>query len=232
METTTNHQPVPGTMVVWQLVIHRESKELDSILDYVSEHTDAWLSNQHDADDQINRTHTHISLLNCDVSKQALSKAINKRGISGSDNFGILTVHPETKTPYKELELNVYIIKGNVTLVRKKNYTDQYISECAEKWVDYKLLRDKKEHKQEKKTHDSEWDRIIAVAIKELTNPYVGLKDVRKWLMAYHWKNEGRLPHATSYKRNACSIYLKLIEAQPQLRNVGCAMEEIMEWNY
>ena len=227
METTTN-----PTTVVWQLVVNRPKAEQLFVFDYLVKHSTKVIVNQHDADDTIKRTHCHYSIVNIDCSKQALTKFLNKNEITGSDQFGILTVHPETKTPYKEDLLDIYVIKGDITNVSNHGITIDEVKALAERWIFFKEGKNPSDQKKKTKSeHDSEWARILDTFLKEM-NPNWALFDIRKWLIRYHWKNDGRMPHATSYKRNACSLYYKLVEANPRLRAECTALDEIMEWNY
>ena len=116
MEQPTN-QP-PTTPVVWQLIISHPYTNTEVIHDYLTKNTDRWLCSQHDADEEINRTHTHFMLVNYKYTKVSLTKEINKTW-KGSDNFGILTTRPEGKGPYDEYHVGKYISKG-----REHAFTD------------------------------------------------------------------------------------------------------------
>lgn len=110
----TNQQPKD---VVWQLVVARPRNELESLVVYLKSKCTRLLGMQHDADPEgtpngINRTHCHFQITNYKHTKQALSKFLNSIDIEGSDNFGILTKCPKTKTDYDEHILNRYILKG------------------------------------------------------------------------------------------------------------------------
>jgi len=229
MEVDTTNQP--PTSRIWQLVVHRPIKELEELNVYLKGHCSKYIAKQHDADEEISRTHVHYSLKDINISKQALTKFLNKLEITGSDNFGILTVHSKTKTPYKENLLDEYVMKGSIDNAVWHGVETEYLQTAVNNWVDYKN-QPFVQHKRPDKENLSEWESIKKEALAELTEESIGLDQVRKWLMRRHWKKEGRLPHVTSYKRNACSVYLMLIEKLEPRRCTSTALDEIMEWNY
>lgn len=97
--------------MVWQLVINHPYEETKVLHNYLSSKCDKWLCSEHEADDEINRTHVHYMLVNYKHSKVALTKEINKTW-KGSDNFGILTSRPKGEGPYAEYPLGKYVGKG------------------------------------------------------------------------------------------------------------------------
>jgi len=245
MEAPANQQPPTNSdTTIWQLVIHREISQLDFLWPYLKTYTQAYLANQHDADEEINRTHTHVMIRDISISKQSLSKFINKNDIRGSDNFGILTVYKASgkpAVPYEEDKLGPYVIKGNLELVQYYVYEEYRIIHWAEQWINHKskvqfVLQELDEESQpERKQVASQWERHKMLALKELTSIEITLEQVRKWYMRLSWKESGRLPQATAYKRNACSIYYMLIEnitKNSNNRHLDSALEEIMMWNY
>ena len=214
-----------------QLVIHRQLSELAFIFPYLQKNTANYLCRQHNADDEIPRTHCHFALKSLSVSKQSLSKFLNANGISGSDNFGILTVTKKDKKPYNFDMLSIYICKG---LIYDDSLTHSVPKEDVLMYIEsWKTQGEATRSSQEKgKTSLDIFIDVQRKAYEELTETCVTLQQVRKWLMRLHWKQTGRLPHATSYKRDACTIYLNLIERLEPNRCVATALDEIMEWNY
>jgi len=131
----TNHP------VVWQLVIARPIAELLQVENYLKPNCDKYVGQQHDADEEVNRTHTHYSLVNYRYTKQALSKQLNKLGFIGSDNFGILTVWPKEKIPYDEVKLAEYVIKGlNAPDAHYSGYSPERIESFRNNWINHKEI--------------------------------------------------------------------------------------------
>jgi hypothetical protein len=224
------NQPPTSNQVI-QVVIHRMLLELDFLWPYLEQHCAKYVAAQHDKDEEISRTHVHISIVDLNVTKQSLTKFLNKNDISGSDNFGILTVTQKGKKPYREDLLDEYILKGNKDMVIKYyNTTPEYIQERLSAWIEPGKLHPGKKEKNEDLT---EWESIKQDAMADLgdmTN--ISLNDVRKWAMRWYWKRSGRLPHSTSYKRNASSIYYMLTLKFEPVRCESTALDEIMEFNY
>lgn len=102
--------------------------------EYLTSKCDKWLCSQHDADEEINRTHTHFMLVNYKHTKVALTKEINKTW-KGSDNFGILTTRPEGLGPYAEYPLGKYIGKGREDAFERNGHSVGYTGEYVTKFV-------------------------------------------------------------------------------------------------
>jgi len=145
------------TPVIWQLVIHYEIKSLEFLWAYLQKHTEGYLASQHDADDEIPRTHTHVMLRNVKVSKQALTKFLNGNDIKGSANFGILTVYPKTKELYNEDRLGVYVLKSKLENIKYYQYHEYQLSNWASQWIDHKTPQEPVEKKEKEASH---WDLI------------------------------------------------------------------------
>lgn len=142
----TNHP------VVWQLVVARPIAELGMLENYLNISCDRYIGQQHDADEEVSRTHTHYSLVNYKYTKQSLSKQLNKLGFVGSDNFGILTVWPKKKIPYDEGKLSVYVIKGlNAPDTHYHGYTTSDIESYRNQWINHKEITEPRDTDQTKK---------------------------------------------------------------------------------
>lgn len=132
MEQPTN-QPT-----VWQLVISHPVCETTMLHTYLNNKCAKWLCSEHEADEQINRTHTHFMLVDYKHSKVALTKEINKYW-KGSDNFGILTRWPGNDTsppaPYDEYILGKYIGKGRENAFSDRGASNGYTTEYLTKLI-------------------------------------------------------------------------------------------------
>lgn len=132
------NQPTP---VVWQLVAFRPIAELDQLFSYLNINCKRYVAQQHSADEQINRTHCHISIVDFKYTKVSLAKHCNKIGLEGSSDYGILTVDPDNKKPYSEEGLSVYVIKGlDAPATQYSGYTYDVIETFRNKWVNHKEI--------------------------------------------------------------------------------------------
>lgn len=110
---------------VWQLVISHSYDDAKKINEYLSKKCDRFLCSEHEADDEINRTHVHYMLVNYKHTKVSLTKEINKYW-QGSDNFGILTARPGTGDVYDETLLAQYISKGREDAFYVRGYSSGF----------------------------------------------------------------------------------------------------------
>lgn len=220
--TTSN----PGTL---HLVVHRPMEELNWLVVYLKDKCIRVLGREHSPDEDCNRIHCHFAI-EYNHTKQALTKFLNSKDIKGSDNFGILSVCQKSKKPYDFILLSQYILKGiqDATVVYS-GITDAVVETCRANWKSYR--EDGKDEREDKAPYN-EWEALKKAGLKHFITEYFAFDDVRRYVMRWYWKRDGRLPHATSFKRNASSLYLLLIEKYPNLRSESAALDEIMEKYY
>lgn len=212
----------------YQLVVHRAMGELEWLNVYLKDKCHRYLGKEHSPDEGCKRTHCHFAI-EYKHTKQALTKFLNSNDIKGSDNFGILAVCQDTKKPYDFEKLCGYILKGSINETVKSNgVTNDVIESYRISWKDYQANG---KIESEKVIYD-EWNLIKKAGKQHFTTEYFSFDDVRRFVMRWYWKRDGRLPHATSFKRNASSLYLCLIEQYPNLRSESTALDEIMEKYY
>jgi len=216
----------PGIQVL-QLIVHRPMADLQWLCEYLTLKCVRYVAREHDPDEGCNRVHCHFAI-EYKHTKQALTKFLNSKDIAGSDNFGILSVCKETKIPYDFKILSTYIIKGILNdTVKYHGATREFIEECA-------LNRgfNKEGSQPGKKTKYDEWEEIKKDGFKKFNSHYYTFDEVRKFVMYWYWKRDGKLPHPPSYKRHAGSLYFALTERDEPNRSSSIAMDEIMEKFY
>jgi len=218
----TTHQPT-----VWQLIVNQPYEGITWIEEYLKGHCTSVLGAEHDG---TKRVHCHFMLVDPDCTTQAIQKALNKNGVKGSDMYSLLTVTKEDKVAYDENKLAIYILKGgNKSTVKVSTYSQEQIDKWISEWV---LFCTRKEEKvKDEKGDYNEWKKIKADWDK-LDNPIATLDAIRTWTMRWYWKRDGRMPHATVYKRNAASLYVYATEQRINLMGTqgGCmdaAFEEL-----
>lgn len=128
--TNPDNQPT-----VWQLVVSHPWGDARALTEYLNVKCDRWLASEHEADEEINRTHVHFSLVNYKHTKVSLTKEINKYW-HGSDNFGILTMRPKGAGRYDETLLAQYVSKGREDAFSHRGYSYGYTPEQLGKFID------------------------------------------------------------------------------------------------
>lgn len=205
----TTQQPT-----VWQLIVNQPYEGIVWIEEYLKGHCKEMLGVEHQG---TKRVHCHFMLVDPDCTTQAIQKALNKNGIKGSDKYSLLTVTKEDKVAYDKDILGTYMMKGGKNSIMKfSSYGEEVIS----KWVEEFQNKKEVESKKDDKSDYNEWKRIKADWDK-LDNPVANLDVIRTWTMRWYWKRDGRMPHATTYKRNAASLYIYATEQRISLLNQG-----------
>lgn len=202
-------------------------------MDWLEANTDAYMACQHDADEDVETTHTHIQFTNLKLTDGALEKQRTRHNLGGSKSR-LLSRVVKTRELYDEHLLNVYIVKGNVNHHRKSSYDAQAILGYAQKWVPNDALPSTPRGGGKAKSQPyDEYDVMKKDFVKyfeEMSSPRITLDLMRSWTMRWYWKRDGRMPPATSYKRNAASLYVLAVEMSQ-----GCietAFEELKELWY
>lgn len=232
----------PNNLVVHQLVVKLPTEKLVWLNEYLTEHTERWLSRQHPADEEVETTHTHYMIVNPKVHKNSTTKHLNKNGVQTSKMFGYLTVTEKTKKPYKEEKLGCYIMKGKQIgepdmPIYSHNYDERTIKEYIADWRDYgKVTPIEKDLKLEE-GHENlpklelQFANMLLLAEVHFKNTQITLSDVRKWTFKQMLSKQGLPPQSSTYKRFVCGIYYKL----KPYGHEGCSaspMEEILEFAY
>lgn len=150
---TTNSIEEVMDLKVWQVIVHQSYETIEG--KFPESWCDKMLICQHEADEQINRTHSHIMFVAPKVCEEAIRKFIKASGWGGRGNYGIHTVAKESKQPYDLRKLAVYMIKGDIKNIKYSDYTDRDHRNWASEWVtripvslkDGRLVREKVEGK-------------------------------------------------------------------------------------
>jgi len=115
-----------------------------------------------------------------------------------------------------------YMAEGKLRPVFVKNFPADIVEKRTQEWVEPTSLVSGKYN---------EYQEMLKDAVKDWENRRPTLDSIRSWAMRWYWKRDGQLPHATSYKRNAGSVFLHLIELkeekEPQAYSFECSLQEI-----
>jgi len=226
--TTTN----PGSKPVLQLVVHRSMNELQWLQDYLKESCYKYLGREHTPDEGCNRTHCHFAI-HYKYTKQALAKKMTSNSITGSENYGILSVCEKTKKPYDFDLLGQYILKSTILVdgkapdtIRFAGITQEDVDVLYEKSRNYETNNRVKERDNEKLP---EWDIIRKDGIEHFKTEYFSLQDVKRFVMWWYYRRTGRAPLAYIYKRNVLSLYMVLVTRTNGLRSESVAIDEVID---
>lgn len=220
----------------YQLIIRKPYDDIPKeFIEWISENAGSYLFAQHDADAKTKSTHVHLSFSNLAKCVKTLDKQRIKHELNGAASV-LFSTMKGTKTKYDEGILNTYCLKGDVTKCKKSNYLPQALEAWAGMWVVPKenVVDDKVKNVKKEKEYD-EWDvmkKDFFEYYNDIRTPSITLSGVRSWTMRWYWKRDGRMPPATSYKRNAASLYVYAMELSGKEGSVDAAFEELKELWY
>ena len=169
---------------------------------------------EHEADEGCSRTHLHILMVGAQVKEEALKRMFYKvhpdENRKGNDLWSWSHDDWKKKNPNKEYDdtLITYMAKGKLRPVYVKNIPADIVEKRTREWV---------EPTSQKSEKYDEYQDMLKDAVKDWENRRPTLDSIRSWAMRWYWKRDGKLPHATSYKRNAGSVYLQLVENKEEL---------------
>jgi len=221
------NQPTP---TIWHVVLRRPIVELGWWSDYIKDVTENFLVGQHNADLDDKVTHCHAMLVNCKVTIEALRKVIKKNGLTGSEDYAIMTVTHKKKIPYST-QLAVYIMKGDNSTIISSSYDKITLEDWVSDWKNYDH-RPEPVNDGEKKEKFDNYKELL----KEFETSYPmknrpSLDHIRTWVMKWHWKKFRRMPNPSAYKRDASSLFMVHTE-NFHGACVETAFEEIKMWCY
>lgn len=228
----------------YHLIVRLPFAEISMIfLRWLSANVDNYLIGQHDADDDINTTHTHICFTNLKKTGKALDKQRLAAKLDGQVSR-LLKHVVGTRQLYDEEKLNVYILKGQKDVLKATSHSEDMVTKWVEMWIDHKTPEMQIEDDED---DVSESDKKVKAKFKydeynhlksdfetyymAMNKPIITLDSMRTWTMRWYWKRDGRMPPATAYKRNVASLYVYAVEIGN--RNIDAAFEELKSlWNY
>jgi len=185
---------------------------------------------EHEADSGCARTHCHILMEGCSVKDDQLRKQFystlpgEKR--KGNDLWSWEHKKWREKHPnvsYND-ELLIYMSKGTLAPKFTKDYSPALIEERRLQWV-MPISKDVKSSEKYDEYHELCKSYDVAVG-KPLT-----FDEVRHWVFAWYWRRDGRPPHITSYKRNACGVFIRAHEKYGSSESFQSAIaESLNKW--
>jgi len=184
---------------------------------------------EHPADSGCKRTHCHILIEQCKVKDDALRrglyKALPAEKRKGNDLWSWEHKKWKDKHPNQQYDDNMltYMSKGSLAPSFVKGYSPALVEERKKQW--------KITTPNPVKSSDDAYDEFKEICKSfdyEPTQPKTFMA-VRKWLFTWYYRKTGKAPHATNYKRYACSLYMRLSEHNGSFEG---ALDEIINLWY
>ena len=187
---------------------------------------------EHTADSSCKRTHCHILIEECKVKDDALRrglyKALPAEKRKGNDLWSWehkkwKESHPNQQ--YNDQMLN-YMSKGSIAPSFVKNYSPALIEERKKQW---KITTPNPVKSSDEDAYDEYKEICKSFDDYSIHNDIYTLMAIRKWLFTWYYRKTGKAPHATNYKRYACSLYMRLSDRKG---NIEGALDEIINLWY
>lgn len=172
---------------------------------------------EHSSDEEVSRTHIHGVMVKSTVGIEGLKKYLKTHldvgGLTGNQLWS--WKHCDDVNKYV-----TYMSKGSLAYKFMKGFSPDEVEALRLSWVEKpQAAPAEKEKRYDELAHILEdWGPVDA---KRVT-----FDDVRSWVFAWYWRRDGRIPHATAYKRMAGTLYLRIAEVHPQMV-FSIAMEEV-----
>lgn len=169
---------------------------------------------QHDADEEISKTHVHLALYGCEVKAEALKRMWPDAPGKGNEFWSF-------KNADESIKYLAYMSKGHLREKYVKNFSQEEVERSRQTWVD--PVKDDK-------TGDPSVHKIMKImSVIESRHSYtvsrLKIDDddkeieygtlfqvVRTETFKYLWGEKRIVPHASHYKIIAGSVYMRLCE--------------------
>jgi len=128
---------------------------------------------EHEADDEVSRTHIHGLIMNCSRKEDTLRNKIFKP--NWKKDYQLATTYRSGKdliiTPVSESYIT-YMAKGKLDPQYVKGFTKEFIDECKGKWINWTPEKIAEESKEKKTTTVFDHCEAIAKDVEELVGDY------------------------------------------------------------
>lgn len=168
---------------------------------------------QHDADEQISKTHIHIALYGCEVQAEALKRKWIDAPGKGNEfwSFKEAALEPDKYV--------TYMSKGKHTPVFTKNISDEEVERFRQLWVEPVKADKGGDHSEkiinkivEKIKEEFTYHKDIDEDIESNYNERALLTIVRNTTFKHLWAQKRMFPHGSHYKIVAGTVYMRLAE--------------------
>jgi len=168
---------------------------------------------EHTADKNVNKTHCHVLIIDSGIKEEAFKRKFKKMypAIDTTKGNAFWKWASEYGTP--DIKFITYMSKGCLSPKYVHNISNDDIEYHKSLWTDKqkdsiawdKMTGKYDEYEYMKKDLEKDFERIMM-------NGVIDLQLIRSWTMHWYWVRDGRLPPASTYKRNACSLFLYAVE--------------------
>lgn len=178
---------------------------------------------QHDADEEVSKTHVHIGLGGCEVKEEALKRLWKNAPGKGNEFWSWKPWDGETK-------YLTYMTKGVLQPVFVKNISEDLLEKSRQEWAEPVKAA----------TTGDQSEFIIrkicdSINVKRYTNTIddvieIGtlFNEVRKLTFKMLWAQHRRVPHTSHYKIVAGTVFLRLAESVNMFDEAACLLRS--EW--
>lgn len=160
---------------------------------------------EHERDDKVKKTHIHLLIIGCSKKDEALRRLAQKTltdiRMTGNE-FWKWSVKEDHKTQLANdpLSFITYMAKGKLAPKFVNNISPAEVEQRRVLWVDHKVPAAPVKY--------DEYEELKKDLMKHHCYENMTLDQVRSWTIHWYWKRDGKMPHISSYKRNACSLYM------------------------
>lgn len=197
--------------------------DVNQFIDEWSNKIDKLLVYEHEADEEVSKTHCHFLILDSQVKNEQLKRISRDKfpDLKGNESWSWKQYDPEKGKSYIS-----YMTKGSLTAKFIKNFSLQELDNSRLAWVERSLRNDKPQKVSKK--HDDVTDLVQSYLkcndINErykyrgeiLKSNYECTKDicadVRKHVMSHIYHKTGMAPFPGTYKQIAATVFLRVIE--------------------
>lgn len=173
---------------------------------------------QHEADEDVQRTHCHLLLegVNCSIETLKNDFKFQLPNIGKGNELWSWSHSKEYTTTDKYI---TYMTKGNLPPVYNKGYLSAYLIEMGKAWKDYsKNAVDKNQLKS-----DSEYSRLlidyekkIKQEGKDFSDALTSISEIKKWIKIRYLLQRKPVPRQGDLQRYAYSISFMIRFANPK----------------
>lgn len=190
---------------------------------------------QHDADEEVSKTHVHIGLSGCEVGVEALKRMWPEAPGKGNEFWSYKDWKPETGDRDKYI---TYMSKGKLSVSFLKNISEQLVETSRLAWVEPTLGNTKTtDHSDKivskivlKFAHITSYNDLEVGVLDDFGNRQsrlqVLLQQVRSCSFKILWGENRKAPHASYYKIIAATAFMTVAE---RIDCVDLAITALME---